>query len=277
MKTLDVELMEVAFAGTRKKIEDFRGAKTRGSEHEYEVLDRNFQSRNAWRFVVFVPDEWRKGTYISVRPLTVPNRKIWAGLERRSILVAPCTRQGYRGKGYAQVSVSDLTGEKTRQVLNNDDPRPEGLEWFKLRAKERVATSRSSDGHHLTAVFDSDDFSGMVRLFVASRAWTLIEGFSRDDAIQARKLANERALRARQQLKGLELSMTGFLGMGTRQEVARFLKSRGAVVRTRPTSHTKFLIEGVHPLGDARLKVKSAESLGVVRISEARFRRKFSV
>ncbi len=65
--------------------------------------------------------------------------------------------------------------------------------------------------------------------------------------------------------------------MGNRRKVVAFLKKHGAIVRARPLPKTDLLIEGAHPLGDARLKVKGAEAQGVVRISEAQFRRKFAV
>ena len=117
----------------------------------------------------------------------------------------------------------------------------------------------------------------MVRLFVAARAWTLIDGFSRDDAALAKRLAKERALRARRRLRGIEVCVTGKLGMGTRSQVVAFLKRHGAVVRARPLPSTEVLIEGVHALGDARLKIKKADANSVVRMNEAQFRRKFCV
>jgi hypothetical protein len=277
MKRFDPELVEVAFASSRKAVNDFQGRKTRGTEHEFEVVDRNFPSRNLWRFALFVPGDWRKGTYLSLRPLTTPNRKAWSGLERRSIQLAPCTRGGYRGNCYGVVYVSDPTGSKTRRVLTRKDVRPAWLDEFMVSTKARVATSRANDGDHLAAVFDRDDFAGMIRLFVAARAWTLSDGFSKDDAALARRLAKERALRARRKLNGVEVCVTGKLGLGNRQKVIAFLRKHGAVVRARPLPDTDLLIEGAHPLGDARLKVQGADAQGVVRISEAQFRRKFAV
>lgn len=277
MRTFRLGLVDIAFAASRKGVNDFQGLKTRGVVHEFEVVDRNFPARNAWRFSVFVPNEWTKGTYVSVRPLAVPNRKIWSGLERRSIQFGPCTRPGYRRKCYAQLAVSDPTGEKTRVVLRKTDVRPLWLDGFLLRSKARVTTSRANDGDHVTAIFDQDDFRGMIRLFVAARAWTLSEGFSRDDATLVRRLAKERALRARRKLRGVEVCVTGKLGMGTRPEVVALLERHGAVVRARPLPGTHLLVEGIHPLGDKRLKVVSANTHGLVRLSEAQFRRKFAV
>ena len=277
MRMLRAHLVDVAFESSREAVNDFRGIKTRGVEHTFEARDRNFPSRNGWQFAIFVPREWRKGTYVSVRPLSTPNRKIWAGLERRSVQFAPCTKLRHRSKCYGTVSVSDPSGTKTRVILRRTDPIPPWLEAFRLTEKERVATSRANDGRTLVAVLGRDDFAGMVRLFVACRAWTLTEGYSRDDAALARRIARERALRARRSLNGLTVSVTGFLGMGTRAEVERLLKKHGATFRGMPSADTDLLIEGYHGLGEDRRKVRAAKQLAIPRMTEARFRRKFAV
>ena len=277
MRGFETSLVEVAFATSRKGVNDFQGAKRRGVQHEFEVVDRNFQSRHGWKFAVFVPTDWHKGTYVSVRPLTIPNRKEWSALERRSIQLAPCTMRAHRGWCYAKVFVSDISGEKNREALRADDARPPWLDGFRLRTKERVTTSKANDGRSLVAVLEKEDLPGMIRLFIATRAWTLTGGFSRADAGLARRYAKDRAMRARTKLRGLTIAITGFLGMGTRLEVRRFLEKNGATVRVDPSPLTDVLIEGYHGLGDHRLKVKAAKRLNVKRMTEAQFRRKYAV
>ena len=57
----------------------FAGSSVSGNEHTYDVIDRNFSSKNEWEFVVRVPRE-RSGR-IEVRPYKVANRTVWAVLD----------------------------------------------------------------------------------------------------------------------------------------------------------------------------------------------------
>ena len=159
MRTFKTDLVAVAFDGSRNAVNDFQGSKTR-NEHTFEAVDRNFPSRNGWKFAVFVPKDWRKGTYVSVRPLVTPNRKVWSGLDRRSVQFAPCTKLSHRRKCYGIVAVSDPSGAKTRVILRKTDPLPPWLEAFRLTAKERVTTSRANDGRCTGSHFGSGRLRG---------------------------------------------------------------------------------------------------------------------
>jgi hypothetical protein len=277
MRRYLLDLVDVAHLNSRPDVREFQRIRRPGTTHEFEVLDRNFSSRNEWRFGIFVPTRWVKGTYTSLGPMAHPNREVLAGLERRSIQFAPCTMPRYRGRCYAQVSVSDPSGEQNRQVLRTDDRLPYWLSEFKVTAKKNVTTSRSNDGEHRVAVFSRDDLKGMVRLFIATKAWTLVERFSRDEEIPVRRTSKKAGPLKARALRGLNVCITGFLGMGTRAEVARRLERLGARVRSRPSGATEVLLEGFHPYGDRRVKIKRADVNGVRRMNEADFRRTFGV
>jgi hypothetical protein len=172
--------VEVEFVSARKRSQEFKGRSTRGEERFYEARDRNFQGRNTWRFSVFVPDRWLKGTYVSVQPQLVPNRKLWAGLDRRSIQLAPCTKAAHRGKCYAKLSFADATDEKNRVVLTKGESLPRWMRAFRTRSKAGVTATRARDGESLVAILKKDDWVGMVRLFLALKPWALSAGFVRE-------------------------------------------------------------------------------------------------
>jgi hypothetical protein len=273
---LDPSLVDVALDTSRRLVHEFQGRKTRGTEHTFVVADRNFVTRNTWEFVVFVPDAWRKGTYASVQPRAVPNRRVWAGLERRSIQFAPCTRPGYRSRCYGMLAVSDPTGERNREYLNKGDARPPWLRGFRVRTKGTVTTSRALDENRLVAVFDPQDWSGMIRLFLAMKPWVLEQRYSRHDAAAARRLSRRRILQARRSLRGLSVAVTGHLGLGTRSKVEAWLRNHGVTVCHRPSSENcAILIEGFHYKGANRLKIRLAKKHGVLRLSEAEFHRRY--
>lgn len=177
MKNFDPGLVESRFVSERKLSQEFQGRRTRGTERVFEVRDGNFDRRNTWRFVVFVPDRWLKGTYVSVRPNMVPNRKLWAGLDRRSIQLAPCTKAGHRGKCYAKLSFADVTDAKNRVVLTTGEELPRWMRSFRTRRKERVTATRARDGDALVALMNKDDWFGMIRLFLALKPWALSAGY----------------------------------------------------------------------------------------------------
>lgn len=180
-RTFDPGRVDVALVGERKVSQEFKGRSTRGTERVYAVKDGNFDRRNSWRFAVFVPDRWLKGSYVSVSPQVVPNRKLWAGLDRRSIQLAPCTMPAYRSKCYAKLSLADATAEKNRVVLRKGEPMPRWMKAFLTRSKNRVTATRARDGNARVAVLRKDDWAGMIRLFLALKPWALSSGFVKDE------------------------------------------------------------------------------------------------
>jgi hypothetical protein len=45
-----------------------------------------------------------------------------------------------------------------------------------MRAKERVRSTRGTDGNTLVVLVDPDDHAGMIRLYFAMKVWVLKEG-----------------------------------------------------------------------------------------------------
>jgi hypothetical protein len=173
--------VEVSFLGERNASQEFKDRRTRGIERVYAVKDGNFDRRNSWQFIVFVPNRWLKGTYVSVRPHVVPNRKSWAGLDRRSIQLAPCTKAAHRGKCYAKLSFADLKDGKNKVVLRVDDAPPRWMRHFRIHKKTRVTATRARDGNALVAVLEKSDWVGMIRLFLALKPWAIAANFVRDE------------------------------------------------------------------------------------------------
>src|SRR5258708_5112482 len=113
------DLVQVSFLDEQRGVWDFAGSLCKGVKFHYEVDDYNYRMRNHWEFVVQVPDDWTKGNYINVRPVAVPNRRVWAGLDRRAIGFQRATLGRHLAKVYAKLAIADVRGEKTRRVLNN--------------------------------------------------------------------------------------------------------------------------------------------------------------
>jgi hypothetical protein len=266
------EHVEVAFASEKKARWEFKGHISRGLELLYEVKDLNYASRRDWTFMVRVPAHWGGDSYISISPLRIANREIWAGLDRRSLQFARGTIGRHRGRAYAKLSIADVTGEKNRRVLSTEDRSglPSWLYAFRPVAKRRVIRS-GRDEASLVAVSDKKDYPRMIRLFLALKAWVLDREYNPDEATKRpREVPNK-------ELKGLDIVVTGRLGKGLRYQVFTWLRKLGAKPRRDVSSNTDLLIVGAHWQGDDRIKIRSAGRLGIRQYSEAAFRRKFNV
>lgn len=179
MQRYQVWKIEITKMGERSAQWTFAQSVITGTEFEYAVKDRNYTSRNAWEFLVRIPRH--KNDPIEVRPRRVPNIRVWAGLERRSVTFSRATQASYRGKYYAKVTLADPTENKTKKVVRFKE-RAKLPRWFdafgaRLRRKNAVTSTRGRDGHHLVCVFRADDHQGMIGLFFASKVWVLGEGF----------------------------------------------------------------------------------------------------
>jgi hypothetical protein len=150
----------------------------RGTEYGYAVTDTNFSSRNRWEFLVRVPDE--RNSRVEIRPRTVPDVAAWAELPDRSLTFAPATRGPARGRWYCLVALADPAGRKSRTVVKAAH-RAELPYWFRevasrIRRKETVKPTRSTDGDALVVLVPAGDHAAMVRLFFATKVWILSEG-----------------------------------------------------------------------------------------------------
>jgi hypothetical protein len=147
----------------------------RGTEYGYAVTDTNFASRNRWEFLVRVPDD-RHGR-VEIRPRTVPDVAAWAELPDRSLTFARATRGPARGRWYGLVALADPAGHKSRTVVKAAQ-RAALPYWFRdlrIRQKETVKPTRSTDGDALVVLVPAGDHIAMIRLFFATKVWILSE------------------------------------------------------------------------------------------------------
>jgi hypothetical protein len=164
-----------------------RQAPVRGTEHIYTVTDGNLAGRNKWEFLVRVPDA--PDGRVEVRPRTTPPIHTWKALTYRSLQFQKATKGEARGKRYCKVSLAvppagrakdDPRGSRTKDVIRGDQ-RHDLPKWFeslqgRMRTKERVRSTRGTDGNTLVILVNPDDHTMMIRLFFAMKAWILKEG-----------------------------------------------------------------------------------------------------
>jgi hypothetical protein len=278
---LKADLVEVSFLEEDRGVWDFAGKLCKGTKFYYEAKDYNYHMRNAWQFVVQVPDAWTKGNYINVKPMVIPNRKVWAGLDRRAIGFQRATIGRHLGRVYAKLAIADVRGEKARLLLSKDSKQfvPKWLKEFSPLQKQRVTRSLANDGEHLVAVVDRDDHAKMIKLFLALKPWVLDRGYdpAEAQASAVRRRRRERRARLARLLKGKVIAVTGRLAYGTRDEVYGWLQSLGAKFSLHTTSKTDLLIVGAHPHGEDRVKVQQAKKIGVPMLTEAQFRRTYAL
>jgi hypothetical protein len=164
-----------------------RQAPVRGTEHLYTVTDANLAGRNKWEFLVRVPDD--SDGRVEIRPRTTPPLHTWKALTYRSIQFQKATKGEARGKRYAKVSLAvppagrakdDPRGTRTKDVIRGDQRR-DLPKWFeplqgRMRTKERVRNTKSTDGNTLVVLVNPDDHAAMIRLYFATKVWVLKEG-----------------------------------------------------------------------------------------------------
>jgi hypothetical protein len=164
-----------------------RQAPVRGTEHLYTVTDGNLSGRNKWEFLVRVPDA--SDGRVEVRPRTTPPLHTWKALTYRSLQFQKATKGEARGKRYGKVSLAvppagrakdDPRGNRTKDVIRGDQRR-DLPKWFeplqgRMRTKERVRSTRGTDGNTLVILVNPDDHAMMIRLYFAMKVWVLKEG-----------------------------------------------------------------------------------------------------
>ena len=164
-----------------------RQAPVRGNEHLYDVTDGNLARGNRWEFLVRVPDD-RNGR-VEIRPMVTPPIQTWKALTYRSLQFQKATKGDARGRRYCKVSLAvppsgratgDPRGNRTKDVIRWDQRRDlprwfEGLER-RMRAKERVRSTRGTDGNTLVLLVDPEDHATMIRLYFAMKVWVVKEG-----------------------------------------------------------------------------------------------------
>lgn len=154
------------------------GSTVRGYECIYGVRDMNFSRFKDWTFCVRVPTARSDG--IVVQPVYVPGKKVWAGIDRRSIVFVQASSKRFSKKVYCKVNVADTTAQKTKRGLSRGERGllPEWFSYFRynMRLKSTVVPTSGSDRNSQIIVMDPGDHERMIRLFFALKVWVLHEG-----------------------------------------------------------------------------------------------------
>ena len=164
-----------------------RQSPVRGTEHLFAVTDGNLTGRNKWEFLVRVPDD--SDGRIEIRPQIHSSDPHLEGADLPLIQFQKATKGDARGKRYCKVSLAvppagrakdDPRGTRTKDVIRGDQ-RHDLPSWFeslqgRMRTKERVRSTRGTDGNTLVILVQPDDYAMMIRLFFAMKVWVLKEG-----------------------------------------------------------------------------------------------------
>jgi hypothetical protein len=180
MATFKLDRVEVARTGASPSTWAFARRSVKGIEHQYEVTDKNFTSRNKWNFVVRVPHDAHGR--IEVRPVTTPNDSKYAGLDRRSITFMRATRPKYREFRYCPLALADPRGDSSRVLVRGSEKGDlpiwlRGLGW-RLKEKDTVRSTRGTDGDFLVVLVRPDDHQFMIATFMATKAWVVKRRFT---------------------------------------------------------------------------------------------------
>jgi hypothetical protein len=148
----------------------------RGVEHVFEVIDENLDRANSWEFVVRVPNQ--RTQYIEVRPTRTPHRAGLKALKRRTLEFRRGSTPGYRGKVYCPAALSPLTPGKTKRTARRGE-RDDLPYWFdqmrhRMRLKPTVRGTRGTDSRLQMVVVRPDDYTFMIKTFLATKAWTIL-------------------------------------------------------------------------------------------------------
>ena len=165
-----------------------RQAPVRGNEHLYTVTDGNLAGRNKWEFLVRVPDD--SDGRVEVRPrIDTPDPH----LESADLPLAPIP-EGHQGRGARQAVLPRCRSpfrppDARRTIPAEPAPRtssgatsaaifPSGSRALqgRMRTKERVRSTRGTDGNTLVILVNPDDHAMMIRLYFAMKVWVLKEG-----------------------------------------------------------------------------------------------------
>lgn len=180
-KSFDLAKLKIERVGEFR--DEWRMAKepVQGEVVVFNVVDGNLRDDNSWIFYVQIPDQDSGDDNLIVRPETAPSREDLVKVERRAVTFLFADVNPYIGKRYCKVNLADPTGEKTKVGVRYDerDDLPSWMSPFRaqMKDKESVKETRGTDRQALVVFFKSDDYEGMVKLFMATRVWPLLAGF----------------------------------------------------------------------------------------------------
>jgi len=177
-KRYNPRLIDVIFQEEHSQSWKMAGRVTRGWEAIYNVEDRNFGRLKRWIFAIRTPKQ-RSGNIV-VQPVHAPPKRVWAGLDRRSIVFVRATKHPYRSTVYCKVNLADPYFIKTKVGTSRGQRGllPKWFDYFRpyMRLKNTVTTTAGHDGDAQVVVMDPQDHDRMIRLFIALKAWVLQEG-----------------------------------------------------------------------------------------------------
>jgi len=174
-------LVDVIFENERRATWEKVGSNlaVKGIEYTYLVKDRNFDRLNAWKFLVRHPNSNKND--IAIQPISVPNKKVWAGIDRRSIVLIKATKRDHSDKVYCKVNLADPTAIRTKIGTSRGerDLLPRWFDYFRrdMRLKGTVAKTYGTDSKAQVVLINPDNHEKMIRLFFALKIWVLEEGF----------------------------------------------------------------------------------------------------
>jgi hypothetical protein len=151
----------------------------KGTQHIYSVKDGNYRSLNKWTIAVRVPNAARGK--IIVQPITPPGKKIWADIERRSIVLVRATKHPYRNRVYCKLNLADPTGWQNKVGARRGE-RGALPKWFqrigyRMRLKQTVSKTRGTDANAQVVLVRPADHKTMISLYFALKVWVLAEAF----------------------------------------------------------------------------------------------------
>jgi hypothetical protein len=177
LRKLDLARIQITPVESRKGRWDFANRPVSGYLHRFDAIDGNFATRNRWRFVVRVPSG--NAGYIQVQPEVHPSRAVLKNIERRVVSFQRATASAHRGKYYCKLALSDLAGRHTKRIAKRGE-RSDLPRWFepmrhRMRLKATVRKTKGTDPRQQVLLVRSGDYARMVRVFVALKAWPLLE------------------------------------------------------------------------------------------------------
>ena len=153
--------------------------------HYVQVIDRNGKKPTKWMFKIEEVSLGRRGMQIGVGPVHTPKGDLMLELlSRRSIQSKRHPASDDPERYYAEMWLSDVTGNKNRLLVREEDAKlmPPWIKkiylndndrWF-LRSKMEPATRRESI---CITIWKSEAHRVLIELFFATRVWVLQEGF----------------------------------------------------------------------------------------------------
>ena len=150
-----------------------------------QVIDRNGKKPTKWMFKIEEVSLGQRGMQIGVGPVHTPKGdKMLELLSRRSIQSKRHTVSDDPERYYAEMWLSDITGNKNRLLVRAEDAKamPAWIKKLYLSKKDRsFLRSTMEPGTRRESICinisKTDAHRELIELFFATRIWVLQEGF----------------------------------------------------------------------------------------------------